>query len=126
MLRVGESGFEIEPVIQHSIANGDEIDQLTRSFVTMSAQIKAQIEQLKENDRLRRDLVSNISHDLRTPLSAMQGYLETLIIKGPSLSRDEQSRYLNIARRHSIRLGVLIGDLFELSKLELNERNAKS
>jgi len=118
MQRVGESGFEIEPAIQHSSANGDEIDQLTRSFVTMSAQIKAQIEQLKENDRLRRDLVSNISHDLRTPLSAMQGYLETLIIKGPSLSREEQSRYLNIARRHSLRLGVLIGDLFELSKLD--------
>jgi signal transduction histidine kinase len=118
MRSVGESGFEVEPEFEHSVSNGDEIDQLARAFVTMSAQIKSQIEQLTENDRLRRELVSNISHDLRTPLSAMQGYLETLIIKGPSLSAEERSRYLDIARRHSIRLGVLIGDLFELSKLD--------
>ncbi len=118
MRAVGESGFEVEPEFEHSVSNGDEIDQLARAFVTMSAQIKSQIEQLTENDRLRRELVSNISHDLRTPLSAMQGYLETLIIKGPSLSAEERSRYLDIARRHSIRLGVLIGDLFELSKLD--------
>ena len=67
----------------------------------MSMQIKTQIEQLQENDRLRRELVSNISHDLRTPLSAMQGYLETLLIKGDSLSEDERTRYLKIACRHT-------------------------
>lgn len=118
MRSVGESGFERVPNISHAPVGGDEIDQLARSFVTMSAQIKTQIAQLKENDRLRRELVSNISHDLRTPLSAMQGYLETLIIRGPSLSVEERSHFLDIARRHSIRLGVLIGDLFELSKLD--------
>ena len=118
MQRVGASGFDASPNLDVSVSGGDEIDQLTRSFVTMSGQIRTQIEQLKENDRLRRELVSNISHDLRTPLSAMQGYLETLIIRGDALSDDERRRYLNIARRHVTRLGVLIGDLFELSKLD--------
>ena len=118
MRRVSDSGFDIQPEITHLSSDGDEIDQLAHAFVNMSAQIKEQLEQLKENDRLRRDLVSNISHDLRTPLSAMQGYLETLIIKGESLSEDERDRYLRVARRHTARLGTLIGDLFELSKLD--------
>ena len=115
--RVGDSGFDLEPTIEPPPA-GDEIDNLAQSFVAMSRQIKDQLAQLKENDRLRRELVSNISHDLRTPLSAMQGYLETMLIKGDSMSKEDRGRYLKIARRHAVRLGVLIGDLFELSKLD--------
>jgi signal transduction histidine kinase len=118
MRRVSDSGFDLAPELMVDSADGDEIDQLAHSFVTMSGKIKEQLAQLKENDNLRRELVSNISHDLRTPLSAMQGYLETLIIKGKTLSEEERTRYLKIARRHTIRLGSLIGDLFELSKLE--------
>jgi len=118
MRRVGDSGFEAEPTVKHAASGGDEIDQLARAFVTMSARIKEQLAQLRENDRLRRELVTNISHDLLTPLAAMQGYLETLTIRGDSLPRDERDRYLQIARRHTARLGTLIGDLFELSKLD--------
>ncbi len=118
MRRTSDSGFDLSPDIDVSPTGGDEIDRLARSFVTMSGKIKDQLAQLKENDNLRRELVSNISHDLRTPLSAMQGYLETLIIKGDSLSDEERKKYLKIARRHTVRLGSLIGDLFELSKLD--------
>jgi signal transduction histidine kinase len=118
MRRVSDSGFDLAPEIEVTSAEGDEIDQLAHSFITMSDKIKDQLAQLKENDSLRRELVSNISHDLRTPLSAMQGYLETLIIKGENLSDNERERYLKIARRHTVRLGSLIGDLFELSKLD--------
>lgn len=116
--RMGESGFDVDSTLTAPKTGGDEIDQLSRSFLTMAGQIESQIEQLQENDKLRRELVSNISHDLRTPLSAMQGYLETLLIRGEDLSNDERARYLNIARKHATRLGVLIGDLFELSKLD--------
>jgi signal transduction histidine kinase len=118
MRRVSDSGFEEIPSIEPTSGNDDEIGQLAHSFVSMSARIKEQFLQLRENDNLRRELVSNISHDLRTPLSAMQGYLETLIIKGETLSEDERERYLKIARQHTVRLGSLIGDLFELSKLD--------
>ena len=118
MQRVSESGFDLEPELDASDARGDEIEQLSQSFVDMSARIQGQLLQLKENDRLRRELVSNISHDLRTPLSAMQGFLETLIIKGESLPKEEWDRYLKTARRHALRLNELIGDLFELSQLD--------
>ena len=117
MRRVSESKFEEQPMLDRK-AGGDEIDALTTAFVDMSDRIREQIEQLKENDRLRRELVSNISHDLRTPLSAMQGYIETLIIKSETMSPEERDKYLRIARKHTVRLGTLIGDLFELSKLD--------
>ncbi|MDH3620920.1 MAG: HAMP domain-containing histidine kinase [Gammaproteobacteria bacterium] len=116
--RVTDSDFVERPSVELAGTGEDEIDQLASAFVSMSAKIKEQLAQLKENDDLRRELVSNISHDLRTPLSAMQGYLETLIIKGDTLSDEDRQHYLKIARRHTIRLGSLIGDLFELSKLD--------
>lgn len=118
MQRVGEANFEVATPVEALPEKGDEIDALARAFAIMSMKIGTQIEQLQENDRLRRELVSNISHDLRTPLSAMQGYLDTLLIKGDSLSEEERHRYLKVASRHTVRLGTLIGDLFELSKLE--------
>jgi len=67
---------------------------------------------------MRRELIANVSHDLRTPLATLQGYLETLQLKEESLSEDERRLYLDIALRHSRRLGTLVSELFELSKLD--------
>jgi signal transduction histidine kinase len=118
MQRVTESKFDLEPTLTAADGSSDEIDELSNAFIDMSAQIRTQIAQLTENDRLRRELVSNISHDLRTPLTAMQGYIETLIVKKGSMSAEDRERYLRIAQKHTARLGTLIGDLFELSKLD--------
>ena len=96
----------------------DEIDQLREAFSGMASKIREQFEGLEETDRLRRELVSNVSHDLRTPLASMHGYVETLLLKNDSLSEEERLRYLQITRKHSLRLRQLIGDLFELSKLD--------
>jgi len=115
---MAECDFQRVPDIQKSSKTGDEIDCLSEAFSAMSQKIQAQLAQLKRSDSLRRELVSNISHDLRTPLAALQGYLETLIIKNGSFSDAERDNYLRIARRHSQRLGELIEDLFELSKLD--------
>ena len=51
----------------------------------------------RQQDLQRRELVANISHDLRTPLSSLHGYLETLALKDATLSPDERRRYLGIA-----------------------------
>ncbi|WP_293269015.1 ATP-binding protein [Neptunomonas sp.] len=96
----------------------DEIDLLTLTFEQMSSKIGRQLEMLSGADEVRRELISNVSHDLRTPLSTVQGYLETLLIKNDQLTETERLEYLNTAMKSSIRLGQLIGDLFELSKLE--------
>lgn len=97
---------------------GDEVGDLNRVFYSMAARIAEQVNSLKESDRLRRELVANVSHDLRTPLTALQGYLETLQLR--TLSEDEKRRYLGIATKHSAQLNLLVGELFELAKLEAN------
>ncbi len=97
---------------------GDEIDKLGAAFSSMAGKIREQFDALQENDRLRRELISNVSHDLRTPLATMHGYVDTLLLKNDELDSAERERYLRITRKHTQRLGTLIGDLFELSKLD--------
>ena len=116
--RFTRSEFQTVAAITWPAKDRDEIDRLGSAFVVMSDTIREQLEHLKENDRLRRELVSNVSHDLRTPLASMQGYVETLIIKNGSLNAEQRHHYLDVTRKHAQRLGRLIGDLFELSRLE--------
>jgi len=99
----------------------DEIDELETTFVQMADLIRQQVRRLKETDQLRRELVANVSHDLRTPVTSLQGYLETLVLKEGALSSQERRRYLEIATAQSKRLGDLIAELFELAKLNSQE-----
>ena len=94
----------------------DEIDELTEAIGDMSERIEQQFSAQREIDRNRRELVANVSHDLRTPIASMQGYLETVLVKdlGDASRRD----YLETAHKHCSRLNDLIGELFELSRLE--------
>lgn len=100
---------------------GDELDRLTHAFEKMAARIRVQIEELKEMDRLRRELVANVSHDLRTPLTHLEGYLETLLLKKDSLSDTERREYIEIALQQSKRLDRLVTDLLELARLEARQ-----
>ena len=97
---------------------GDEIDQLRNACHYMAETIQQQLSALQEDDRLRRELITNVSHDLRTPLASMQGYIETLIIKNGALDDATRRQYLEIARRHATHLNRLIQDLFELAMLD--------
>jgi signal transduction histidine kinase len=108
-----------EPVrLEARSGSGDEIDALTDTFAAMSDRIIQQIRTLKQTDELRRELVANVSHDLRTPLSSLTGYIETLQLKEGSLTPEERDEYLSVARRQSERLGTLVEELFELARLE--------
>jgi signal transduction histidine kinase len=100
---------------------GDEIDQLGSTFLHMSERIIQQVKLLKHNDNSRRELIANVSHDLRTPLASMQGYLETLLLKKDTLSELEVQEYIQTAYDNSQRLQKLISELFELASLENND-----
>ncbi|MEP6918242.1 MAG: HAMP domain-containing sensor histidine kinase [Acidobacteriota bacterium] len=99
----------------------DEIDRLSTTFQEMSSRIVEQMELLRDTDSARRELFANISHDLRTPLASLHGYLETLLLKERELSAGERRRYLEVATRRSEQLNRLVSELFELAKLESPE-----
>jgi signal transduction histidine kinase len=114
----------LEPVpVAHQLdsRSGDEIDQLGMVFTHMAERILQQMHKLTQADMLRRNLVANVSHDLRTPLAALRGYLETLLLKEKELTPQERRTYLMTALRHSKRLGKLVAELFELAKLDARE-----
>lgn len=96
----------------------DELAILDHSFGLMSQRLGEQWQQLREQDLQRRELVANISHDLRTPLSSLHGYLETLSLKDATLTAEERQRYLGIALAQSQKVGRLAQALFELARLE--------
>jgi signal transduction histidine kinase len=102
-------------------AADDSIDHLSATIEQMSERIARQLEQLQHAQTWRLELLADVSHDLRTPLASMQGYLELLLLKHGAMPLDEQRSYLEIATRHGERLDKLIRDLFQLSKLEAHE-----
>ncbi|MBL8473369.1 MAG: hypothetical protein KF778_03645 [Rhodocyclaceae bacterium] len=98
--------------------DGDEIDRLAFNFGALTLRIAEQLRMLERTDRERRELLANVSHDLRTPLASMQGYLEMLLLRHGSLPPEEERNYLEVAAKHTERLGRLVNELFELTKLE--------
>ena len=78
------------------------------------------VTELRRLEQVRTEFVANVSHELRTPLTAIHGYLETLL--GGALEEPEHARkFLEIAFRHTERLGRLVSDLTDLSNIELGK-----
>lgn len=124
-LSMSISDFEADPqsmtVFPHYRKKGDEIDKLTSAFQTMALKIQHQLDDLQTTDHLRRELVANVSHDLRTPLATLQGYIETLLIKETTFSEQERRDYLQTAIKHCGRINRLVTELFELARLDACE-----
>jgi two-component system OmpR family sensor kinase len=114
----GDDSRKIDQHVKKGARDLDEIDRLGAAFMEMAGRIEDQIEQLQNSDALRRELIANVSHDLRTPLATLQGYIETLLIKEEGLTREDTRRYLEIAARHCERLTRLVNELLELARLE--------
>ncbi|AWX45208.1 Histidine kinase [Flagellimonas maritima] len=109
--------------LEYRIENAEKTDlaNVATTYNSMADTILSDIEKIKSVEQLRQELIANISHDLRTPLSVIQGYIETLHMKDAELSSEERNEYLKIISRSSERLSKLISQLFEYSKLEANQ-----
>lgn len=105
-------------------STGDE-KQLAEMFNEMADILNTNIEKLKQVENLRRELIANVSHDLRTPIAIIRGYVETLQIKEETITAEERKRYINTVRESAEKLEKLVNELFELSKLEANQVKAK-
>ncbi len=126
MDRFRVSGFAEPPTRNAPRKAGDEIDRLSGTFEEMAERILRQMHQLQRTDNMRRELVANVSHDLRTPLASLQAHLETLQLEGNRLSPDEKRGYLEIALRQSEHLNDLVGKLFELAKLDSEQASIQA
>lgn len=94
----------------------DELGKLSRSFNDMAKKIEEQVKIQETYEEKRKQLISNLSHDLRTPLASVVGYSE-LLLNGLRENEDEQ-RYIEIIYRKAIYMEKLLNELLEFSRLE--------
>lgn len=99
------------------LSGPQEVQQLAEQFNHMSARLHESFEQIRTSEVSRRELVENISHDLRTPLASIRSFVEAL---QDHVVRDDETfrRYLATIALETTRLSGMIEDLFQLSRLE--------
>ncbi len=81
------------------------------------------VTRLRKLERLRSDFVANVSHELKTPITSIRGYVETLL-DGALDDREHARRFLEIVLRQSEQLGTIIDDLLTLSRIEKDTKEA--
>ena len=110
-MRDGDLDFSIE-------ADGqDEISVLCRDFEEMRIRLKESIEIRLGYEQEMRELVSNISHDLKTPLTAIEGYTEG-IMDGVADTPEKQEKYLRVIQKKAKEMALLVDELSLSSKIE--------
>ncbi len=96
--------------------------QLANGFHGLVNQVNQQFTKLSDADIHRRELLADLSHDLRTPLASLQGYMETLLIKESDkvnpLTPEQRKSYIETALKNTCQLKNLIDQIFELAHLE--------
>lgn len=95
----------------------NEVQRLGSAFTDMLAHIDRQFKQLQTNDTQRRQLLTQVAHDIRTPLASLQGYIETLSLND-DLSKQDRQRFVDIALRNARNLKRLIDQIFEWAYLD--------
>lgn len=98
------------------VIGDDEFSSMAANLNHMAADIKKLMEKERESERTKNELITNVAHDLRTPLTSIIGYLELLAVN-QQVPADMQHKYIEIAYGKSRRLQKLIEDLFGFTKL---------
>ena len=101
------------------VKGNDELTFLAKSINVMAKDIDLKIEEERRLEKTKQDLITNVSHDLRTPLTSIIGYLG--LAKSDNITEKQKNDYINIAYSKSERLKELINELFEYTKLQSPE-----
>jgi len=104
------------------IKSSDELGELAKSLNIMSDELQQKIENLKRMDSVRTDFVANVSHELKTPLTLIKGYIETLEDRAIN-DKEKAHKFISIIKEHTNRLENIINDLLSLSELELSRNS---
>ena len=104
------------------LAGEGELTDIAENLNRMEEDIQELIDKERNSEQSKTDLITNVAHDLRTPLTSILGYLE-LLRKNQKLSPEMQKKYLDIAYNKSVRLQKLIEELFGFTKLSYGKIN---
>jgi signal transduction histidine kinase len=103
------------------LSSSSELNELANAFNQMAEKIERSVAQLRDNEKLLKEFIANISHDLRTPLASIEGYMETILLKKHLLSEKEKNAYFNTILKNTRTLNHLVLQLLDLSKLEAKQ-----
>ncbi len=99
------------------VLGDDEFSSMAANLNKMVEDIRTLMDKEREAERTKNELITNVAHDLRTPLTSIIGYLELLSSKAKPLTPDMQKKYIDIAYSKTRRLEKLIEDLFGFTKM---------
>lgn len=122
--RLGDGDYAARLPVRGDSDRQDELGRLALAVNELAARVETSVESLRATDRLRRELVANVGHDLRTPLAALAAHLEEAERLGAEGRADDAAAGLTAARRLAETSGALVADLFELSVLDAPDRRA--
>lgn len=106
-----------EEFYKKSVLPKQSIEEVGEEVLQWADQRKAEMEMLEKNEAFRKEFLQNLAHEFKTPVFALQGYLETLI-EGASENPEIRSKFLNNAYKNTERLINLVSDLDEITRLE--------
>lgn len=106
----GDLDFQVEQ------RGDDELARVASAMTKMEYELKEQMRERAQSEKTKSELITNVAHDLRTPLTSVIGYIG-LVKEEKATTKEESAKYLEIAYNKAERLKILIEDLFEYTKL---------
>lgn len=103
--RIGAGDYDVEV----PPAAGDEVGVLSQTLAAAAGE-------LRDTESRRREFLANVAHEIRTPVTSIQGYAETL--QDPSMPAETRGEFLHTIHRNAMRIGSLVEDLLELESLQ--------
>jgi two-component system, OmpR family, phosphate regulon sensor histidine kinase PhoR len=100
-----------------AIALSKQIETRIEALVKERNEKSAVLSKLEKLERMRKEFVANVSHELKTPITLIKGFVETLL-EGDSTTEDEKKHFLSIINNHANRLSSIVTDLLDLSRIE--------
>jgi signal transduction histidine kinase len=117
-VRKADFAEEVAGSMMPGWARDDEIGRLSRTFHQAFERLRAETHRVSQTDARRREMVASVSHDLRTPLTALIGQLETIRLKRDALPPQERSELFTRALQNALHLQRLTDALAELARLD--------
>jgi len=110
--------WQMKKILTREQKDKNIIEEANDEITIINAKLFTANEKLNSLDQFRKEMISNISHDLRTPMASIIGFLDLIRNNTSTISDEDRNKYIDIAYAETKRLNRLVSDLFELTKLE--------